>query len=137
MVVVEIVRDSWVAVVVVVVEVVLLDVDGVGWIGITSAVTASSFAALDRVVVLGAGVGVSGSAALVAVVAPVSFGKPGTLSITDPPLTGVDTAAFVEEVEAAPVPGSLSVILEVPVDAEYSGREWGAGRSDMSWWKWD
>lgn len=94
---------------------------------------ASSFAALDRVVVLGTEVDVSGSAALLAVVALASFGKPGTLSITDPPLTGVDAAAFV--VEAAPVPGSLNVILEVPVDVEYSGRECGAGRSDISWWK--
>jgi len=83
------------------------------------------------VIVLGAGVGVSSSAVFV-VVTPVSFDKPGTLSITDPPFTGVDTVAFVVEVEAAPVPGSLSVILEVPVEAEYSGREWGAGRSDIS-----
>jgi hypothetical protein len=52
-----------------------------------------------------------------------SFGKPGTLSITDPPLTGVDTTAFVVDVEAVPVPGSLSVSLEVPVGGEYSGRE--------------
>ena len=74
-------------------------------------------------VVLGTGVGVFGSVALdvVAVLAPPD--KPGTLSITDPPLTGVDTVAFVVEVEAVPMPGSLSVILEVPVEAEYSGRE--------------
>jgi len=126
----EIVRDSWVAVVV---EVVVLDFDGVGWIGVSSAVAASSLAALDLVVALGAGVGVSGSAALVVVAALVSFGKPGTLSITDPPLTGVDTATPVVEVEVAPVPGSLSVILDVAVDAEYSGREWGAGRSVINW----
>jgi hypothetical protein len=110
-------RDGLVAVVV---EIVVFDVDGVG---IGSAVATSSLAALDRVVVLGAGVCVSGSVALAVVAAPVSFDKPGTLSITDPPLTGVETAAFIVEVEAAPVPGSLSVILEVPVDAEYSGRE--------------
>ena len=73
--------------------------------------------------VLGAGVGISGSAAFVVAAALASFGKPGTLSITDPPFTGADTVAFVVEVEAAPVPGSLSVILEVPVEAEYSGRE--------------
>jgi len=60
----------------------------------------------------------------------VSIGKPGTLRITDPPFTGVDTIAFIVEIEAAPVPGSLSVILEVPVEVEYSGREYGAGRSD-------
>lgn len=90
---------------------------------------ASSFAALDRVVVLGTGDGLSGSDPLVAFVLG-SFGKPGTLSITDPPFTGVDTATFAVEVEA--VPGSLSVILEVPVEGEYSGREWGVGRSDMS-----
>jgi len=84
------------------------------------------------VVLLGAEVGVSGSAAFAVVVALASFGKPGTLSITNPPFTGVDTVAFVVEVEAAPVPGSLSVILEVPVEVEYSGREYGAGRSDIS-----
>jgi len=104
-----------------------------GRIGVGSAITTSSFAALDLVAVLGVGVGVSGSVALTV---PASFGKPGTLSITDPPLTG-DPMAVVREAEAAPVPGSLNVILEVPVDAEYSGREWGAGRSDMSWWKYD
>ena len=105
----------------------VFDVDGVGRVDVGSA---SSFAALDRVFVLVAGVGVSGSVALTV---PASFGKPGTLSITDPPLTGVETVAFVMGVEAAPVPGSRNVILEVPVDGEYSGREWGAGRSDMSW----
>ena len=72
---------------------------------------------------LGAGVGVSGSAGLVVVAALGSFGSPGTLSITEPPFTGVDATAFVAEAEADPVPGSLSVILEVPVDGEYSGRE--------------
>ena len=97
-----------------------------------SAAAASSFVALDRVVVLGVEVGVSGSAAFVVVTALVSFGKPGTLSITDPPFTGVDTVAFAVEVEAAPVPESLSVILEVPVEAEYSGSEYGAGRSNIS-----
>ena len=70
-----------------------------------------------------AGVGVSGSVILAVVVALVSFGNPGTLSITDPPLTGVEPAAFAVEVEAAPVPGSLRVILDVPADGEYSGRE--------------
>ena len=127
---VEIVRGGWVAPVVAVVKAVVFNVEGrigVGW-----AVATSSFV-LDRVFVLGAGVGVSGSTALEAT--PVSFGKPGTLSITDPPLTGVDVAAFAVEVEAAPVPGSLSVILEDPDDIEYSGRVWGEGRSDMSWWK--
>lgn len=69
---------------------------------------------------LGTGDGVSGSDPLVAF-ALESFDKPGTLSITDPPFTGVDAAAFVVEVEA--VPGSLSVILEVPVEGEYSERE--------------
>ena len=108
------------------------DVDGVGRVDVGSAVATSSFAALDRVFVLVAGVGVSDSAALTVL---TSFDKPGTLSITDPPLTGVDAVAFVVEVEAAPVPGSLNVILEVPVDTEYSGRKCGAGRSDMSWWK--
>ena len=112
--VVEIVRDGCVAV---------FDVDGVSRSGVGSAIVASSFAALDRVVALGAGVGVSGSAAFTVVVAPTSFGKPGTLSITDPPLTGVDTAALVAEVEVAPVPGSLRVILEAPADGEYSERE--------------
>ena len=110
----------------------VFEADGAGWIGVGPAIAASSFAARDRVVVLGAGVGVSDSGTLLVVTALVSFGKPGTLSITDPPLTGVDTVAFVIELEAAPVPGSLSVILEVPVEVEYSGREWGAGRSDIS-----
>ena len=109
-------RDGLVAVV----EITAFDVDGAG---IGSAAATSSLAALDRVVVLGVGVCVSGSVALTVVAAPVSFSKPGTLSITDPPLTGVETAAFIVEVEGAPVPGSLRVILEVPVDAEYSGRE--------------
>ena len=103
-----------------VVTVVVFDVDGVGWIGVSSAAATSSFAALDLVFVLGAGAGVSGSTALVAL---ESFSKPGTLSITDPPLTGVEVAAFVIEAETAPVPGSFSVILEVPVDTVYSGRE--------------
>lgn len=120
MVAVETVRGGWVTVVVVVAEVVVFNPDGVGWIGIGSAAAASSFAALDRVVVLGTGDGVSGSDALVAVVL-ASFDKPGTLSITDPPFTGLDVAAFAVEVEA--VPGSLSVILEVPLEGEYSGRE--------------
>jgi hypothetical protein len=35
----------------------------------------------------------------------------------------MDVGVFIVEVEAAPAPGSLSVILEVPVDGEYSGRE--------------
>ena len=82
--------------------------------------------------VLGVGVGVSGSAALVVAAVLESFGKPGTLSITDPPLTGVDAAGFVVKVETAPVPGSFRVILEVPVGIGYSAREYGAGRSDMS-----
>lgn len=125
--VVEIVRVGCIVVVVV------FDVDGVGLIGVGSATVASSFAALDLVTVLGVEAGVSGSAALTVVVALESFGKPGTLSITDPPLTGIDVAAFVVEAEAAPAPGSLSVILEVPVDGGYSVREKGAGRSDMSW----
>lgn len=124
--VVEIVRVGCIVVVVV------FDVDGVGLIGVGSATVTSSFAALDLVTVLGVEAGVSGSAALT-VVALESFGKPGTLSITDPPLTGIDVAAFVVEAEAAPAPGSLSVILEVPVDGGYSVREKGAGRSDMSW----
>ena len=83
-------------------------------------------------IVLGAGVGVLGSATLVVVVTLAFFGRLRTLSITDPPLTGVDAVAFVAEVEVAPVPGSLSVILKVPVDSEYSGRVWGAESSDMS-----
>lgn len=118
-----------------VVEIVVFDVDGVDRLGVGSTVATSSFAALDRVVVPEAGVCVSASAPLAMVAVPASFDKPGTLSITDPPLTGVDTATFIVGVEEAPVPGSLSVILEVPGDAEYSGREWGGGRSDMSWWK--
>ena len=73
-------------------------------------------------VVLWTGVEVFGSVAL-EVVAVLLFDKPGTLSITDPPLIGVETVAFVVEVEAAPIPGSLNVILEVPVEVEYSGRE--------------
>jgi len=97
-----------------------------------SAAAAPFFAALDRVLVLGAEVGLSGSAASVVTAALASFGKSGTLSITDPPFTGVDTVAFAVEVEAAPVPESLSVILEVPVEAEYSGSEYGAGRSNIS-----
>jgi len=48
------------------------------------------------------------------------------------PLTGVDTVASAIEVEAVPVLGNLSVISEAPVEAEYSGREYGAGRSDIS-----
>ena len=90
------------------------------WAGVGSAVTASSFVVLDRVVVLEAEVGVSGSAACAVVAAPVSFGNPGALSITEPPFTGVDIVAFVVEVEVA------------PVEAEYSGREYGAGKSDVS-----
>jgi len=42
---------------------------------------------------------------------------------------------LVSKVEAAPVPGSFGVIPGVPVEAEHSGREHGAGRSDMSGWK--
>ena len=98
----------------------VFDVDGLGRVDVGSAVATSSFAALDRVFVLVAEVGVSDSVVLTV---PASFDKPGTLSITDPPFTGVDAVAFVIEVEAAPVPGSLNVILEVPVDTEYSGRE--------------
>ena len=92
----------------------------------------SCFAALDRVVVLREGAGVSGSLAFVVAAALESLGKPGTRSMTEPPFTGEDAVAFVVE---APVPGSLSVILDVPADDEYSGSECGAGRSDMSWWK--
>ena len=88
-----------------------------------STVTVSSFAALDREVVPGAEAEISDSTALVVVVVLESFGKPGTLSIIDPPFTGEDAVIFVDEVETAPVAGSLSVILEVPVDVEYSGRE--------------
>ena len=44
---------------------------------------------------------------------PASFGNPSTLSTTDPPLREVDTATFAAEVEAAPAPGNLRVILEV------------------------
>ena len=69
--------------------------------------------------------------AFVVMAALVSFGRPGTLSITDHPFAGVDTAALVVQVEASPVPGSLSVILEVPVEAEYSRSEYGAGRSGI------
>jgi len=125
---VEIVGGNWVATVVAI----AFDVDEAGRVDVGSAVATSSFAALDRVFVPAAGVGVSDSVALTV---PASFDNPGTLSITDPPLTGLDAVAFVVEVEAAPVPGSLNVILEVPVGEEYSGREWGAGRSDVSWWK--
>ena len=73
-------------------------------------------------VVLGTGVEVFGSVAL-DVVAVLVLDRPGTLSITDPPLTGVETVAFVVEVEAVPIPGSLSVILEVPAEGEYSERK--------------
>ena len=83
-------------------------------------------------VVLGVEVGVSGSAAFAMVAALVSFGNPGTLRITDSPLTGVNTVPFVVGVEVAPVPGSLGVISEAPVEAGCSGREYGAGRSDVS-----
>ena len=91
--------------------------------GFGSTVTVSSFATLDRVVVPEAGGGISGSTAFVVAVVLESFGKPGTLSITDPPFTGEDAVAFVDEVERAPVAGSLRVILEVPAEGEYSGRE--------------
>jgi len=74
------------------------------------------------VVVLGTGVEVFVSVALDVVAVPV-LDRPGTLSITDPPLTGVETVAFVVEVEAVPIPGSLSVILEVPAEGEYSERK--------------
>jgi len=84
-------------------------------------------------IILGAEIGVSGSAASVMAVALVSPGKPETLGTTDPPpFTEVDTVTFVVEVEAAPVPESLGVILEVPIEAGYSGGEYGAGRSDIS-----
>jgi len=62
---------------------------------------------------------------------PLSLGKLGTPTITNPPFTRVDIIAFVVGVEEAPVPGSLSVILEVPVETEYSESEYGAGRSDI------
>ena len=65
-------------------------------------------------VVLGVEVGVSDSAAFAhGVAVPVYFDKPVTPSIADPPFTGIDTVTFVVEVEVAPVPGSLGVILEV------------------------
>jgi hypothetical protein len=116
-VVVKTVRDGCVAVAEV------FDVDGVGWMSIGSTVAVSSLAALDLVAEDGAGIVVFDSTALVVEAALESLGKPGTLSITDPPFTGEDTLTFVVEVEPAPVAGSLSVILDVPVEAEYSRRE--------------
>ena len=101
------------------------NVDGVGRIDVGSAAAASSFAALDRVVVLGdrswsLGLGCTG--VLWEAWNPEHY----------PPPTRVDIIAFVVEVKAAPVPGSPSVILDVPVEAEYSGSECGAGRSDIN-----
>jgi len=80
------------------------------------------------VVVIGAEVGVSGPAAIVAVAAPASFGKPETLSITDHLFTGIDTVASVVEAEAAPVPGSFGVILELLIEAKLSGRAYTTAR---------
>ena len=80
---------------------------------------------------IGAEVGASGSAAFVVVNALAYLGKPGTLSITDHLFAGADIVALVVEVKAAPVPGSLSVILEPQIEAKYSGGGYGAGGSDI------
>jgi len=80
--------------------------------------------------VIGAEVGVSGPAAIVVVAAPASFGKPETLSITDHLFTGIDIVASVVEAEAAPVPGSFGVILELLIEARLSGRAYTTARID-------
>jgi len=100
--------------------------------GVGPAAATSSLAALNRMVVLGVEVGVSGSAAFSVVAAPVSFGNPGTPSIADPPFTGVDTVPFAVEVEGGPSTGRPRRDLGGPVEAECLGREYGAGRSDVS-----
>ena len=66
------------------------------------------------------------------VAAPVHFGKPETPSIADPPLTGVDTVPFVVEVEGGPGTGKPRCDLGGLFEAEGLGREYRAGRSDVS-----
>jgi hypothetical protein len=83
-VVVKTIRGGYVAVVEV------FDVDGVGWISVGSTVTVSLLAALNLVAEDGAGTAVSGSTALVVEAALEPLGKPGTLSITDPPFADVN-----------------------------------------------